>query len=209
MTNFIPIFPLAMVVFPGELFSLHIFEPRYKQLIKECAKTKKPFGIPVVINDKVREYGTLVQVKDILKTYDDGKMDIEVKGIDVFQILEQITHVPDKLYNGAIVSYPQNTPIGNLAIMTKVVAKIKELHSLINIKKDFGKNINELTTYMIAHYAGLSLQEEYDFLQLTNELHRQEYLRRYLNQRLTAVKAVIKTEQSKSHLKDFMGFSLN
>src|SRR6187455_311175 len=50
MTNFIPIFPLGIVVFPGENLNLHIFEPRYKQLIKECFEQKKPFGIPPVID---------------------------------------------------------------------------------------------------------------------------------------------------------------
>ena len=43
MTNFIPIFPLAIVVFPGEKLNLHIFEPRYKQLITECHEQKKTF----------------------------------------------------------------------------------------------------------------------------------------------------------------------
>ena len=69
MTNFIPIFPLAIVVYPGEQLNLHIFEPRYKQLVTECFELKKPFGIPAVINDKISEMGTLVQVKEISKLY--------------------------------------------------------------------------------------------------------------------------------------------
>ena len=59
MTNFIPIFPLAIVVYPGEDLNLHIFEPKYKQLINECFEQKKPFGIPVVIDNKMNELGTL------------------------------------------------------------------------------------------------------------------------------------------------------
>jgi len=53
MTNFIPIFPLGIVVYPGENLNLHIFESRYKQLIQECYSDAKPFGIPSVINKKV------------------------------------------------------------------------------------------------------------------------------------------------------------
>ncbi|MFX7140708.1 LON peptidase substrate-binding domain-containing protein, partial [Acinetobacter baumannii] len=45
MINFIPIFPLSIVVFPGETLNLHIFEPRYRQLIQECFAEQKPFGI--------------------------------------------------------------------------------------------------------------------------------------------------------------------
>jgi len=81
MTNFIPIFPLAIVVYPGEKLNLHIFEPRYKQLIIDCMETKKPFGIPTVLNNEVKELGTLVQVKEIVKTYDNGEMDIITEGI--------------------------------------------------------------------------------------------------------------------------------
>lgn len=67
MTNFISIFPLGIVVYPGEQLNLHVFEPRYKQLISACIAEQKPFGIPVVINKKIMEYGTLVQIKKVEK----------------------------------------------------------------------------------------------------------------------------------------------
>jgi len=61
MTNFIPIFPLNIVVYPGEHLNLHIFEPRYKQLISECSEAGKPFGIPTVLENKMNDMGTLVE----------------------------------------------------------------------------------------------------------------------------------------------------
>ena len=77
MINFIPIFPLSIVVYPGEELNLHIFEERYKQLIKECFAEKKPFGIPVIINEQVNELGTLLEITAIAKEYTDGKLDIK------------------------------------------------------------------------------------------------------------------------------------
>ena len=77
MTNFIPIFPLGIVVFPNESLNLHIFEPRYKQMIQECMEQKKMFGIPTVIAQKIGELGTLVRIKEISKTYENGEMDIK------------------------------------------------------------------------------------------------------------------------------------
>ena len=62
MTNFVPIFPLAIVVYPGEDLNLHIFEPKYKQLINECHDQKKPFAIPVVLESKMNELGSLVEI---------------------------------------------------------------------------------------------------------------------------------------------------
>src|SRR6266850_7220045 len=99
MTNFIPIFPLGIVVYPGEKLHLHIFEPRYKQLITECQQSGKAFGIPTVINNRLNEMGTLVQLTDIIQVYDNGEMDIKTKGLKVFRVLEVIKSVPDKLYS--------------------------------------------------------------------------------------------------------------
>jgi Lon protease-like protein len=180
MTNFIPIFPLSLVVFPGEKVHLHIFEPRYKQLITECFETKKTFGIPSVVNNKLQEMGTLVQVTDIVQTYDNGEMDIKTEGLRIFRILEVIKQVPEKLYSGAIVNYPENDDYGNRELMQKVVLGVKQLHKLLNISKDFKKPEDQLKTYDVGHHAGLSLEEEYELLGLMKELQRQEYMKRHL-----------------------------
>lgn len=180
MTNFIPIFPLGIVVYPGEQLNLHIFEPRYKQLIKECFETKKPFGIPPVIDNKVNDTGTLVRVLEITTVYDDGKMDIKTEGLEVFTILEVIKELPEKLYSGAIVNYPANIESGNRALMQNIIIAIRELHKLLKINKEFKKADEELWSYDVAHHAGLSLIEEYELLQLLHELQRQEYLKRHL-----------------------------
>jgi Lon protease-like protein len=180
MTNLIPIFPLSIVVYPGEQLNLHIFEPRYRQLINECFATKKPFGIPAVIDAKINEMGTLVQVKEISQVYDDGKMDIKTEGLQVFRMLEIINELPDKLYSGAIVNYPGNNEKGNRILMNGIVKGIKELHKLLNIEKKFVKPDEELWSYDVAHHAGMSLQEEYELLELLQELQRQEYLKRHL-----------------------------
>ncbi len=181
MTNFIPIFPLGIVVFPGEKLHLHIFEPRYKQLITECKESGKPFGIPTVISNKMNEMGTLVELKDIVQTYDNGEMDIKTEGVKIFRVLEVIKSVPEKLYSGAIVNYPENEEdAGSRELMQKVVKGVKELHRLLNISKDFKKPETELSAYDVAHHAGLSLEEEYEVLALLKEIQRQEYLKRHL-----------------------------
>ncbi len=180
MTNFIPIFPLAIVVYPGEQLNLHIFEPRYKQLVAESFETKKPFGIPAVMDDAIRETGTLVHVKEISRVYDDGTMDIKSEGLEVFRILEIINELPGRLYSGAIVSYPGNYENGNRTLMQGIVKGIKELHKLLNIEKKFSKPDEELWSYDVAHHAGMSLAEEYEMLELVHESQRQEYIKRHL-----------------------------
>lgn len=208
MTNFIPIFPLGIVVYPGEQLNLHIFEPRYKQLINECFELKKPFGIPPVIDDKMTEMGTLVKVVEISKVYEDGKMDIKTEGLDVFTILESIKELPEKLYSGAIVTYPANAENGNKALMITIVAAIRELHKLLKINKEFKKPDAELWTYDVAHHAGLSIAEEYELLQLLQELQRQEFLKRHLKKVLPVIaemETLKERVQLNGHFKNLKG----
>ena len=180
MTNFIPIFPLGIVVFPGENLNLHIFEPRYKQLITDCFGEAKPFGIPIVFKNGLSEYGTLVTVSEVVQVYEDGKMDIKTKGIAVFRTLELLKQIPEKLYSGAIVSYPDNDENINTTLLRKVLEKLRSLHEILHLNKDFKKPDEELSSYDVAHHAGLSIDEEYEMLRLTREDQRLEYLNRHL-----------------------------
>ena len=187
MTNFIPIFPLGMVVYPGEDVNLHIFEPRYKQLINESHAAGKEFGIPTVIDGRIQDYGSLVKVIEIVKVHENGEIDIKTKGSKIFRILEIIKEVPDKLYSGAIVSYPANTEKGNPEMMRRVINSLMALHKLLRVNKDFKKPEEELKSYDVAHHVGFSLQEEYELLGLLDEMHRLEYLKRHLTKVLPMV----------------------
>lgn len=208
MTNFIPIFPLQIIVFPGEDLNLHIFEPKYKQLVNECFKLKKPFGIPAVINNELKDYGSLIYIKEITEVFDNGEMNIKTKAEKVFRILELIKSIPEKLYSGAIVNYPENMLSGNEQVMQMLIIKMKELHSSLLVKKNFHKPDAALTTYDIAHHSGLSVEQEYEFLQLTQERQRQEYLKRHFETVLPAYEAMSqlrKKIQMNGHFKNIEG----
>jgi Lon protease-like protein len=212
MTNFIPIFPLSIVVYPRQHLNLHIFEPKYKQLINDCIDQKKPFGIPVVINEKLNEMGTLMEIIEVSKKYDNGEMDIKTKGIQVFRILEVIKEIPEKIYSGAIVNYPRNNERGKRVIMDKVIASAKQLHKLLDVKKSLEENEEEIWSYDIAHTVGLTLEEEYELLTFMNELHRQEYLKRHLAKVLPVVAEMeLLKEKIKmnGHFKNISGFKIS
>ncbi len=211
MTNFIPIFPLGIVVYPGETLHLHIFEPRYQQLIKECHEQKKSFGIPTVLDNKLQDHGSLVTITDIVKTYDNGEMDIKTKGTQVFRILEVIKEVPDKLYSGAIVNYPDNYTAGSPEKMKKIIASLRQLYHVLKVEKQFSRQEEDLNSYDIAHHAGLSLEEEYELLSLFDERQRQEYLKRHLERVNTAAQQLegLKEKiQLNGHFKDLKGFDV-
>jgi Lon protease-like protein len=212
MTNFIPIFPLGIVVYPGEQLNLHIFEPRYKQLINECYAEAKPFGIPTVLQNGMAEMGTLVTITEIVEVYPDGKIDIRTQGTSVFRILEIVKSIPEKSFSGAIVNYPPNHLSGNKNLTAKVLSGIRSLHKMLNVTKDFKKPDDALTSYDMAHHAGLSLEEEYELLNLLQELQRLEYLKRHLQKILPLITGMEHLKEKillNGHFKELKGFNLD
>jgi Lon protease-like protein len=211
MTNFTPIFPLGIVVYPGEALNLHIFEPRYKQLIRECFALKKPFGIPVVLDKKMQEYGTIVEILSIAKEYEGGEMDIHTRGVAVFRLLELVREIPDKLYSGAIVSYPENDTTHDKAVMKRLMSKVRELHRLLQINKEFGRPDEALDSYAIAHHVGLTVEQEFELLTLFSEKQRKEFIKRHLHKAIPLLSGVEQLKQRiqlNGHFKNLSGFNL-
>lgn len=199
MTNFIPVFPLNIIVFPTEPLNLHIFEPRYKQLIKECAGAVRPFGIPVVLDKKMQEYGTAIEILELVKEYPGGEMDIRVKGVDIFRVLEVIKDVPGKLYSGAIVSYPENISRPEDTKLAKLImSEVKRLYTLLNVEEKLPQADDGILSYKIAHYIGLTLQQEFELLQLLTETQRLEYIRKHLNSMVPMLQGL---EEAKARIK--------
>ncbi len=185
--NLLPIFPLNIVVFPEERLNLHIFEPRYKQLIKECFEEKKEFGIPTVLKSGLSEIGTSVEILRIEKEYENGDLDVKTRGVRIFRILEIIKDLPDKLFSGAIVKYPENTSQGIQKKMQIIMNEVRYFHQLLEVSKEYKLSDAELTTYDIAHHVGMSLEQEYEFLNLLREDQRQEYIQRHLKKLIPTI----------------------
>ena len=88
MSDLLPLFPLDLVLFPGMALPLHIFEPRYKEMIGECLQRDTPFGIVRAIEDGIAQIGCSAEVATVVKKYDDGRMDIVARGLQRFEVLE-------------------------------------------------------------------------------------------------------------------------
>jgi Lon protease-like protein len=86
----IGIFPLGLVLLPGERVPLHIFEDRYKELIGECLEMEREFGIVLVEESGVRAVGTRASVVEVLERFPDGRLDVVIQGGGRFRV-DQIT----------------------------------------------------------------------------------------------------------------------
>ncbi|MEQ9165947.1 MAG: LON peptidase substrate-binding domain-containing protein [Fulvivirga sp.] len=98
--NAIPIFPLNILPLPGELVPLHIFEPRYRQLLQDVETNDIEFGIYFASQHNKERVGSLVRLESILKRYDTGESDIVVKCVDVFLLTKYLKRLGSKLYSG-------------------------------------------------------------------------------------------------------------
>jgi Lon protease-like protein len=83
------LFPLDIVLLPGEVVPLHIFEPRYKELIGECLDEDREFGLVFADDRGARVTGTRARVVDVLERFEDGRLNILVRGGERFRVVEQ------------------------------------------------------------------------------------------------------------------------
>ena len=84
----IGLFPLGLVLLPTEQVPLHIFEPRYRELIAECLENEQPFGLVYADDDGLRRTGTLATVVEVVDEFEDGRLNIVVEGGDRFRVVE-------------------------------------------------------------------------------------------------------------------------
>ena len=98
----IPLFPLDIVLFPGQAVPLHIFEPRYRQMTRHCIGTQSPFGIVLLRGENLAQTGCSAMIVKVLKEYEDGRSDILTAGQNAFRLVR--TH-DKKPYLEADVEY--------------------------------------------------------------------------------------------------------
>ncbi len=191
MSTILPLFPLQLVVFPEERLNLHIFEPRYKQLVQQCDTQGITFGIPAYIDNKVMEFGTEVKLLKIEKRYPNGEMDIRTQGVGIIKITNFFPIAPGKLYPGGEVErIAINTESGDYVLAESILSLLREIFELIHINKELPESAMDFRIYEWAHQMGLTLEQEYQLLCLPTESDRQHFVNLHLERVLPKVREV-------------------
>ncbi|GMN09476.1 LON peptidase substrate-binding domain-containing protein [Croceitalea sp. MTPC9] len=200
----LPLFPLQSVFFPGETVPLHIFEDRYKQLINDCRAEAMTFGIPVYINDKLA-YGTEVQLVEVVTTYEAGEMDVVCVARQVFKVLTFDNEMEGKSYAGGVVEFLESDNDAPEDLRQDVLGKIEELYELMAVQLP-QIEVDKFNSYAFAHKMGLSFEQEYELLQLTNETERLNYIKKHLDTTITVLNQINRTKaviEMNGHFKNF------
>ncbi len=193
--TFLPLFPLELVVFPGEPLKLHIFEPRYKELIRECHEKHSTFGIPTYAHKSLSEFGTEMTVEEVLAVSKNGEMDIQTRGLRVFRIETFHRHVPGHLYSAAEVTFfdPENDPVS-----TPVEGLEEEwtrFHAILGTSAPNPDFSLPNLSYRIASEVGLTLEQKMKLLGMDRELERQAYILEHLRSVAPLLEAVEVTKR--------------
>ena len=117
-TEILPCFPLSVFLFPGEDIPLHIFEPRYKQLIDDARTQDITFAIPFLIDREIQEFGCEVRLKDVVAEKEDGSMVIVVESVAIVEISGYRKQLEGKQYaGGSIKRLPCDDPVISKELM--------------------------------------------------------------------------------------------
>lgn len=179
-THFLPLFPLGIVAFPGELVPLHIFEPRYKQLISESAESGMSFGIVTIVQGGVSSVGMEMKLDRILRTDEAGNMDVATRGLRVFRLRSFQRDVEGKLYSGGQVSYGENDPSFEPEIQAELVQLYNRMKHRAGSRQVMAAPYPENLSFFIGHDVGLSQAQELQLLTMLVEQDRQAYLFQHL-----------------------------
>jgi len=177
-TRIIPLFPLGIVALPGAPTPLHIFEERYKEMIARCIKEDLDFGIVWFDGQAMHNAGCTLQIVDVITRYEDGRMDIQTRGRQRFQILEIFE---EKAYLEARVLFFDDAPEPFSDEMERLTkrgeAVLKELVGLLSDDSEveaFDLSEAERLSFTIAGFDGFGPLEKQAFLEMTTTRARLE-----------------------------------
>lgn len=194
MALVLPQFPLEIVAFPGLPLPLHIFEPRYKQLFQDCVEHDLKFGIIPVIDGKLQNLGTRMKIAKIVRQYADGRLDVACEGVDLFRVLDFRSKSTGKLYPEATIELVIGEQKKDNPATDPIKSKLTELFDLMKISKT-PEQIDAMTLFQIAKMIGLSIQEEFELLQLEGLASRQERILQHLERIIPKVREAERVRQ--------------
>jgi hypothetical protein len=161
--SLIPMFPLTLLPLPGELVPLHIFEPRYKQLLNDVEAEDIGFGIYCNHDFNSTKLGSFMKLESVIKRYPSGESDIIVRCVDIFMMDKLYRSYLNKMYPGGDVLFQR------LDLNEMPQVELYELFLVYQSKRNINRHIKPFTTFEIAHELNLDLYDRYKFLLSTSE----------------------------------------
>ena len=158
--SIIPMFPLTLLPLPGELVPLHIFEPRYKELLEDAESTDISFGIFLNHECNKKKLGSLMKLESVIKRYPGGESDIVVRCIDIFSVDKLLRNYKTKLYPGGEVQPSDIDPQAMPGV------ELYELFLAYQQKRKINRHFMAFTLFQVATELNPDVFDRYKLLSL-------------------------------------------
>jgi Lon protease-like protein len=168
-----PLFPLGLVLLPGELVPLHIFEERYKQMIGECLDEEREFGILWLADDELKEVGCAARVTRVLERFDDGRLNILAEGTTPFRMERRIG---DLAYPAGDIVLLDDEPGSDDAALERARTTYADLVEEVTDERPEAETLAGLDAYGMAATVDINPAAKQALLELRSEPARLEQL---------------------------------
>jgi Lon protease-like protein len=176
----IPLFPLNVVLLPGAHLPLHIFEPRYREMVRDCLVAKSCFGMVLATEDGVAGVGCTTEITEVVRRYDDGRMDILTVGRRPFRVLEFLTQEP--LMRARVEYLEDEEDVVDNAVRSRLMELYEVCYTIAfeTFPKELTLTDEIFLSYAVSEALPIDLLWKQQILELRSEPERQARLTGYL-----------------------------
>lgn len=191
----LPLFPLEIVVFPGAPLPLHIFEPRYKEMIGECLSQNRAFGMVRAKENAVSAIGCSATILEVIKKYDDGRLDIAAEGAQRFEII-QVNQ--ERSFLQAEVAFFEDEPsVVSKSAADSVIQLHEQLFAVLGRTVEVERDAAYLS-FRLAQDLPVDLDFKQTLLEMKSEAERVEILTEYYRATIPKIENSLRVRQRAS-----------
>ena len=190
-----PLFPLGLVLLPRETVPLHIFEERYRVMIAECLDEEKEFGIIWLADDGLRDVGCGATVTEVLERFDDGRLNILVRGTAPFRLERRIGDLP---YPAGDVELLADVKDSDEAALERARSSYADLVEEVTDSRPDPEALAELDAYGMAATLEIAPAAKQALLELRSEPARLEQLEALFAEALKRIKTAERVAEQAS-----------
>jgi Lon protease-like protein len=196
-----PLFPLGLVLLPGEVIPLHIFEERYKQMIGECLDEERDFGVLWLADDALKDVGCAARISQVLERFEDGRLNILVEGTTPFRLERRIG---DMAYPAGDIELLEDTQDADEEALERTRKTYGDLVEEVTDSRPEPETLAGLGAYGMAATVDINPAAKQVLLELRSEPARLEQLEALFTEALKRIRTAARVAEQASgngHLK--------
>ena len=191
----LPLFPLEIVVFPSAPLPLHIFEPRYKEMIGECLAQERPFGMVRAKENALSAIGCSARIVTVIRKYEDGRLDIAAEGALRFEIIQ--VNQERSFLQAEVAFFEDETSTVSKNAADAVIQLHEQLFAVLGQTVEIERDADFLSFYL-AQDLPVDLDFKQTLLEMKSEAERIETLTEYYRATIPKIETSLRVRQRAS-----------